>query len=119
MRLIDAETFPNELKEMMIQIGKNSGIPEEDWFLYGFDEFVIALDVIDLVKEMPTVEAIPIEQLLNILPKYDDYIHTKTYLHNEHIEDIYSKGHEEGWNACLKAIKEELDFWEEENESNI
>lgn len=60
MRLIDAETFPNKLKEMMIQIDKNRGEPEEDWFLYGFDEFVIALDVIDLVKEMPTVDAEPV-----------------------------------------------------------
>jgi hypothetical protein len=32
------------------------------------------------------------------------------------MEDIYSKGHEEGWNACLKAIKEELDYWVKENE---
>ncbi len=60
MRLIDAETFPNKLKEMMIQIDKNRGEPEEDWFLYGFDEFVIALDVIDLVKEMPTIDAVPV-----------------------------------------------------------
>lgn len=59
-RLIDAETFPNELKEMMIQIDKNRGEPEEDWFLYGFDEFVIASDVIDLVKEMPTVDAVSV-----------------------------------------------------------
>lgn len=70
----------------------------------------------DNVDEMPTVEAIPIEQLLSILPKYDDYIHTKTYRNNETMEDIYSKGHEEGWNACLKAIKEELDYWKKENE---
>jgi len=62
-------------------------------------------------------EAIPIEQLLSILPKYDDYIHTKTYPYNNTIEKIYSEGHEEGWNACLKAIKEELDYWEKENES--
>lgn len=62
------------------------------------------------------VKAITTEQLLSILPKYDDYIHAKTYPHNEIIEDIYSKGHEEGWNACLKAIKEELDYWEKENE---
>ena len=50
--------------------------------------------------------------ILSILPKYDDYIHTKTYPYNETMEDIYSKGHEDGWNACLKAIKEELDYWE-------
>ena len=115
-RLIDAENFPNALKEMMIEISKNRGLPKEDWFLFGFDEFVIALDVIDLVRDMPTVEAIPIEQLLNILPKYDDYIHTKTYPYNETMEDIYSKGYEEGWNACLKHIKEELADWEKENE---
>lgn len=60
MRLIDADAFPNKLKEMMIQIDKNRGEPEEDWFLYGFDEFVIALDVIDLVKKMPTVDAVEV-----------------------------------------------------------
>ena len=67
------------------------------------------------VEEQPTVKAIPVEQLLSILPKYDDYIHMKTYLYNETMEDIYSEGHEDGWNACLKAIKEELDYWEKEN----
>lgn len=67
------------------------------------------------LKNAPIVKAIPIEKLLSILPKYDDYIHTKTYPHNETMENIYSKGHEEGWNACLKAIKEELDCWEKEN----
>lgn len=67
------------------------------------------------ILNAPTINAIPTEQLLNILPKYDDYIHTKTYPYNETMEDIYSKGHEEGWNACLKAIKEELEEWEKEN----
>lgn len=62
------------------------------------------------------VKAIPVEQLLSILPKYDDYIHMKTYLYNENMEDIYSKGYEDGWNVCLKHIKEELDYWEKENE---
>lgn len=65
MRPINAETFPNKLKEMMIQIDKNGGKPEEDWFLYGFDEFVLALDVIDLVKEMPTVDAVPVVRCKN------------------------------------------------------
>ena len=51
-----------------------------------------------------------------ILLKYDDYIHMKTYPHNETMEDIYSKGYEDGWNICLKHIKEELDYWEKENE---
>lgn len=73
-------------------------------------------DVQNWCPLLPKTETIPIEQLLSILPKYDDYIHTKTYPHNETMEDIYSKGHEEGWNACLKAIKEELDYWEKENE---
>lgn len=59
--------------------------------------------------------SIPIEQLLSILPKYDDYIHTTTYPYNETTEDIYSKGYKDGWEACLKAIKEELDYWEKEN----
>lgn len=72
-----------------------------------------------ILSAAPTVEAIPVEQLLSILPKYDDYIHTKAYRHNETMEDIYSKGHEEGWNACLKAIKEELDYWEKENDTQI
>lgn len=66
-----------------------------------------------LIKSQRTIKAIPVEQLLSILPKYDDYIHTKTYPYNETMEDIYSKGHEDGWNACLKAIKEELDHWED------
>lgn len=70
---------------------------------------------IEIGDGLPTVKAIPTEQLLSILPKYDDYIHTKTYPHNETMEDIYSKGHEEGWHACLKAIKEELEDWEKEN----
>lgn len=69
----------------------------------------------DGLNALPTVEAIPIEQLLNILPKYDDYIHTVTYRYNQNMEDIYSKGHEDGWNTCLKHIKEELDYWEKEN----
>lgn len=64
-----------------------------------------------------TVKAIPIEQLLSILPKYDDYIHTKTYPYNETMEDIYSKGYEDGWNVCLKHIKEELYYWEKKNEN--
>ena len=68
------------------------------------------------VEEQPTVKAIPVEQLLSILPEYDDYIHTKTYLYNETMEDIYSKGYEDGWNVCLKIIKEELEDWEKENE---
>ena len=75
----------------------------------------IRLDFLRMIDDQPTVKAIPIERLLNILPKYDDYIHTKTYPNNETMEDIYSKGHEYGWNACLKAIKEELDYWEKEN----
>ena len=54
----------------------------------------------------------------SILSKYDDYIHMKIYPDNETMEDIYSKGHEDGWNACLKAIKEELNYWEKENETN-
>lgn len=69
-----------------------------------------------LIKNQRAIKAIPVEQLLSILPKYDDYIHTKTYPYNEAMEDIYSKGHEEGWNACLKAIKEELDYWGKEND---
>lgn len=73
-------------------------------------------EFVEEIDKRPTVKAIPVEQLLSILPKYDDYIHMKTYLYNETMEDIYSKGHEDGWNACLKAIKEELDYWEEENE---
>ena len=73
----------------------------------------IALE--EAFSRIPIVEAIPIKQLLSILPKYDDYVHTKTYPYNETMEDIYSKGHEEGWNACLKAIKEELDYWGKEN----
>ena len=68
------------------------------------------------IRSQTTVKAIPIEQLLSILPEYDDYIHTKTYHYNETMEDIYSKGYEDGWNACLKHIKEELDYWEKENE---
>ena len=68
-----------------------------------------------LIKSQRTVEAIPIEQLLSILPKHDDYIHTKTYPYNELVENIYSQGYEDGWKACLKAIKEELDYWEKEN----
>ena len=68
------------------------------------------------IKFAPEVKAIPIEQLLSILPKHDDYIHTKTYPYNVVVESIYSQGYEDGWNACLKAIKEELDYWEKENE---
>jgi len=72
----------------------------------------------DDIDNAPTVKAIPIDQLLSILPKYDDYIHTKTYPYNETMEDIYSQGYEDGWNVCLKHIKEELDYWEKENETN-
>ena len=71
---------------------------------------------LEQIDNAPTVKAIPIEQLLSILPEYDDYIHTKTYPYNETMEDIYSKGHEDGWNVCLKHIKEELADWEKENE---
>lgn len=77
-----------------------------DWFI---------MHIRNMMKHAQETKAIPIEQLLSILPKYDDYIHTKTYPHNETMEGIYSKGHEEGWNACLKAIKEELDYWEKES----
>ena len=91
MRLIDADKLKEELKA--------NGL--------GYQYYML--------DNAPTVEAIPVEQLLNILPKYDDYIHTKTYLYDEISEDIYSKGHEEGWNAYLKAIKEELEDWEKEN----
>lgn len=69
-----------------------------------------------LIKSQRTIKAIPVEQLLRILPKHEDYIHTKTYPDNEFMEDIHYKGHKEGWNACLKAIKEELDYWEKEND---
>lgn len=79
----------------------------------------VTVNLKDLFEEygyIPKAKAIPIEQLLSILPKYDDYIHTKTYPYNETMEDIYSKGYEDGWNVCLKHIKEELDYWEKENE---
>ena len=59
------------------------------------------------IKFAPEVKAIPIEQLLSILPNP----------YNETMEDSYSQGYEDGWNACLKAIKEELDYWEKENEN--
>ena len=49
-----------------------------------------------------SVESIPVKQLLSILPKP----------YNETMEDSYSQGYEDGWNACLKAIKKELDCWE-------
>lgn len=85
-------------------------------------EYPVMIGIRNAIKEMiyeaSEVNAIPIKQLLSILPKYDDYIHTKTYLHNETLEAIYSKGHEEGWKACLKAIKEELEDWEKENETS-
>lgn len=59
-----------------------------------------------LIKSQRTIKAIPIEQLLSIL--------SNSY--NETTEDDYSQGFKDGWNACLKAIKKELDCWENENE---
>ena len=103
MGLIDKELFRDELFRHYELLKVND---YEVWAVVDVDE------VLDNIEE---VKAIPIEQLLSILPKYDNYIHTITYPHNETMEDIYSKGHEEGWNACLKAIKEELDYWEKEN----
>ena len=61
-----------------------------------------------LIKSQRTIKAIPVEQLLSIL--------SNTY--NETMEDDYSQGFVDGWNACLKAIKKELDYWEKENEAN-
>ncbi len=118
MRLIDADKIKEELKLKEL----SHIIKQEEYLDYVLTEWktrVVELgsyNVIEEIENAPTVEAIPIEQLLNILPKYDDYIHTKTYPYNETLEDIYSKGHEDGWNACLRAIKEELDYWEKENE---
>ena len=66
-----------------------------------FEKFLSRLDL----KCPESVEAIPVEWLLSIL--------SNTY--NETIEDSYSLGFEDGWNACLKTIKEELDYWEKEN----
>ena len=110
MRLIDAD----KLKYAhFVQRGDQPIGYEGTQPVYDYTE-LIAYDI----GNAPTVKAIPIEQLLNILPQYDDYIHTKTYPYNETMEDIYSKGYEEGWNACLKHIKEELDYWEKENETN-
>lgn len=65
--------------------------------------------LIEIITDMinqPTIDAIPVEQLLSIL--------SNSY--NETTEDDYSQGFKDGWNACLKAIKKELDCWEKENE---
>lgn len=82
-------------------------------YVYGIE---LVMETAEWLANNKRVEAIPIEQLSSILQKYDDYIHTKTYPYNRTMEDIYSKGYEVGWNACLKAIKEELDYWEKEND---
>lgn len=101
MRLINAESFPTVLREMMTEIDKNRGLPEADWFLYGFDEFVIALDVIDLVRDMPTVEAIPIEYIKRFAT-FSPPI--PTYTHGEE-------------NINMDAWCEELlEHWRKENE---
>ena len=105
MRLIDADVFKTEYENLITWVSHRA-------------EKARLREFIKDIQNQPTVKAIPVEQLLSILPKYDDYIHMKTYLYNETMEDIYSKGHEGGWNACLKAIKEELDYWEKENEAN-
>lgn len=56
-----------------------------------------------------SVESIPVEQLLSILSNpYNEIF--------EDDEDDYFQGFEDGWDACLKAIKKELGYWEEENE---
>lgn len=81
------------------------------------DDWKVSHEMMNVFKYQPIVKAIPVEQLLSILPEYDDYIHMKTYPHNEFMEDIYSKGYEDGWNVCLKIIKEELENWEKENEN--
>lgn len=107
-RLINADKLESEMYHNAFEI--DTDLQKWDsgcWIRYKMFENVI--------DEQPTVEAIPVQQLLSIFPKYDDYIHTKTYPYNNTIEEIYSKGYEEGWDACLKAIKEELDYWENEN----
>ena len=107
MRLVDIDKFINDFPIRLNHYDEKNGSKK----------FVLGIElVLGSLECTPTVEAISIEQLLSILPKYDDYIHTKTYPYNETAEDIYSKGHEEGWNACLEAIKEELNYWEKENE---
>lgn len=107
MRLIDADKLPYVNKVILVD--------DVD----GDITITVAKEHTSYVNdETPTVKAIPVEQLLSILPKYDDYIHMKTYPYNETMEDIYSQGYEDGWNVCLKHIKEELDYWEKENETN-
>ena len=103
MRIIDADVFKTGYENLITWVSHRA-------------EKARLREFIKDIQNQPTVKAIPIDQLLSILPKYDDYIHTKTYPYNETMEDIYSKGHEDGWNACLKAIKEELYYWEKENE---
>lgn len=106
MRLIDADKLPYVNK--VILVDKSDGDIK----------ITIAKEYTSYVNdETPTVKAIPVEQLLSILPKYDDYIHMKTYFYDETLEDIYSKGYEDGWNVCLKIIKDELEDWEKENEN--
>ena len=130
MRLIDADEvkrafignrYGTKAIEYVIDNVPTVEIEEEVIkYCYSRNLCLVAKEILEnmhrpIVIETMNKDAIPIEQLLSILPKYDDYIHTKTYPYNETMEDIYSKGHEDGWNACLKAIKEELDNWEKEN----
>lgn len=62
------------------------------------------------IANTPTEKAIPVEQLLSILSNsYDEIME----------DDDYSQGFEDGWNACLKAIKEELNYWEKESERDV
>lgn len=106
MRLIDADKLIKDIKELW-----------DYKTVDGITATTVLKQTITDIENQPTVKAISIEWLISILPKYDDYIHMKTYPHNETMEYIYSKGHEEGWNVCLKIIKDELEDWEKENDS--
>lgn len=110
MRLIDANKI--EFNTVRYPIGAPWPPNKEKQATMGEIEWVSKYQI----ENRPTVEAIPIEWLKKHLPKYDDYIHTRMY-HDEYNENIYSAGHEDGWEACRKAILEDVfEEWKEENE---
>ena len=105
MRVINFDGFYNDLNDWVTEEDKNAP-PNQNWYVS-----------VLMTAEDNEMKAVPIEWLIENLPKYDDYIHMYGYPRdNELMNMAYDKGHVEGWQGCCKAIRDLLKEWEKENE---